>query len=554
MPATDNNDAEYKLSVIAQTPEWPMPTEITQYVQAVREVAQNLSEITKRLNERDGEGRPIFECQAKYQAQQYCSNIITAIRDVDIDGQVNKIQEKIDSFNEAIRVARNVSLPGDALDAESQREIMKSTEPLDYIIPGLGEITGIAGITGVNLINRMLATNRDEVAREEYRKVLACIKPGGFDGRAVPVVDPPSGGGDRGKEQNDNSGSGSDWSIGSNGSVTAGGVSLATGAVIGTAATRAVMMARNTTTAAGVGVGAAGGAGVTASGAAGVVSSHPVPAPPASGNGGTAQGWRPISTVPGSHGSGSNGSGNGNGYGSGNGNGNGGGSGSDRYEYGDYVYDPVKHQWVHKDDKYVSVDSGHAGLAGGTGFGGSGTGGIGVGGIAGAAGVGAGVGVGGALAAGKFSSSASAGLAGLSGAGLAGAGLAGGAGGIGLAGAGGAGGVGLAAAGGAGGVGSYYANTPVHATLASSSSIKGATGMAAGLSSPNGGASAGAASGAAARGGMPGMMGGQGGASGNKKQARRGLGYIAPVLEDDEEFEAKPLAAMAGRRRRPDEQ
>lgn len=75
--------------------------------------------------------------------------------------------------------------------------------------------------------------------------------------------------------------------------------------------------------------------------------------------------------------------------------------------------------------------------------------------------------------------------------------------------------------------------------------------MAAGLSSSS--AASSAASGAGARTGAPGMMGGQGGAGNGKKQKRRGLGYIAPTLEDDEQFEAKPLAAMAGRRKRPNE-
>lgn len=184
-------------------------------------------------------------------------------------------------------------------------------------------------------------------------------------------------------------------------------------------------------------------------------------------------------------------------------------------------YDPVKKQWIHKDNDYVSVDSGSGGLNGSSTFGK-------VAGTAGVAGLGAGVGAGGAFAAGKLAGGA--------------------AGGAGLTAVGGAGG--LAAVSGAGGVGSYYANTPVHAVPASSS-IKGATGMAAGLSSSS--AASSAASGAGARTGAPGMMGGQGGAGNGKKQKRRGLGYIAPTLEDDEQFEAKPLAAMAGRRKRPNE-
>lgn len=50
------------------------------------------------------------------------------------------------------------------------------------------------------------------------------------------------------------------------------------------------------------------------------------------------------------------------------------------------------------------------------------------------------------------------------------------------------------------------------------------------------------------------MMGaGRGGSSGSEGKRRNTMGYIAPKIEDDEEFVPKPLAAMAGRRKRPGE-
>ncbi|MBW3081121.1 hypothetical protein [Bifidobacterium saguinibicoloris] len=496
--ATENNgDAEYRLSVIAQTPEWTMPTEVTQYVQAVSDVSQSLFDITDRLNEKG-----VFECQAKRQAQEYCENIIAAIRNVDIDGQVLQIKEKINSYNAAIHAAQNVSLPGDALDEESQQVIMGATQPLDCVVPGLGKITGIAGIAGVNMINRLLATNRNDVAAQELDKVQEIADKKKFKGSSIPIVDPPAPKPplpwpDPHDDENHGGGSSSQ----SIGSLIGGGAAIAGGA-------GAVALSRAAGVSGGVASAVSGGAvGTAGAGAAvGYVSAHPVPAPPSAGTGSSNGGTNGSSSSPNGGGAGSNGSG--------------------RTEYGDYVYDPVTHKWVRKDDDSVAVDSSQSGLHGGTGFGK----------IAGAAGVGAGVGVGGALAAGRLSGSAG------------GAGLSGAAAGMGVSG----GGVGLAAVGGAGGVGSYYANTPVHATIASSSSLKGATGMASGLQSANT-AGASAASGAGARTGAPGMMGGQGGAGNGKKQKRRGLGYIAPVLEDDEEFEAKPLAAMAGRRKRSDE-
>ena len=86
------------------------------------------------------------------------------------------------------------------------------------------------------------------------------------------------------------------------------------------------------------------------------------------------------------------------------------------------------------------------------------------------------------------------------------------------------------------GVGSYYANNPVKASIASSS-IKGATGMAAGLRK---GEIARAEAAASSRANTPGMMG-------------MGRGGAAPTIEEEEEFQPKPLAAMAGHRRRPGE-
>lgn len=65
-------------------------------------------------------------------------------------------------------------------------------------------------------------------------------------------------------------------------------------------------------------------------------------------------------------------------------------------------YDPVKKQWVHKDNDYVSVDSGSGGLNGSSTFGK-------VAGTAGVAGLGAGVGAGGAFAAGKLAGGAAGG-------------------------------------------------------------------------------------------------------------------------------------------------
>lgn len=189
-----------------------------------------------------------------------------------------------------------------------------------------------------------------------------------------------------------------------------------------------------------------------------------------------------------------------------------------------YVYDPATGRYVYRNRMAVDSDmsyngsgSAHGGMSGGSAGSGSGIGRT-------AVAAGAGIGAGGALAVSKLAGGAGSSSGALSGASM-------------------------AAVSGSG-VGSYYANNPVKASIASSS-IKGATGMAAGLRK---GEIARAEAAAPSRANTPGMMGmGRGGASQSKDKRRNSLGYIAPTIEEEEEFQPKPLAAMAGHRRRPGE-
>lgn len=189
-----------------------------------------------------------------------------------------------------------------------------------------------------------------------------------------------------------------------------------------------------------------------------------------------------------------------------------------------YVYDPATGRYVYRNHMAVDSDmsyngsgSAHGGMSGGSAGSGSGIGRT-------AVAAGAGIGAGGALAVSKLAGGAGSSSGALSEASM-------------------------AAVSGSG-VGSYYANNPVKASIASSS-IKGATGMAAGLRK---GEIARAEAAASSRANTPGMMGmGRGGASQSKDKRRNSLGYIAPTIEEEEEFQPKPLAAMAGHRRRPGE-
>ncbi|PAU68911.1 hypothetical protein B1526_0104 [Bifidobacterium criceti] len=183
-------------------------------------------------------------------------------------------------------------------------------------------------------------------------------------------------------------------------------------------------------------------------------------------------------------------------------------------ENGTYRYDPDKNAWVRTDAKGVDVDSystqgvsNLSSVASGTGVAATGAAAAGIAGRAGAM------------------SSAMAGST------------------MGAAGMGGS----LGSVGAAGGVGSFYANNPVTATITPASSIRGAQGLAAGLQ--NNAAATNAATGANGR-ANPAMMGGTGaGGAGGDKKKKQLLGYVAPVIEDDEEFSPTPIGNMAGHRR-----
>lgn len=167
--------AEQQLEEIARSDQWEMPRAVTQYRDALDETVRGLQKIVDRLEE-----PTVYECRARGQASQYCRDIVGKIKESNVNHQIGMIQDRIDDYNEAIRAAQSVSLPGDALDESSQRAIMKTTEPMNWVVPGLGTLTGIAGIAGVNAINRLLATNRDEVADGKTKKNKRRNKKGSF--------------------------------------------------------------------------------------------------------------------------------------------------------------------------------------------------------------------------------------------------------------------------------------------------------------------------------------------------------------------------------------
>ena len=472
--STGKSNYEELLSMIARTTQWEFPDEITRFCDAMDKASDALRRAGTVLQE-DG----VFECSARDTALACSDRIVQNISDADFTTQAKRIRQRIETFNDVICEAQNVRLPGDKLSKESEQAIMNATEPMDWIVPGLGTVTGVMGIAGANLISRMLASNREEEAKKEYKRLIGKVRGG------VPRVDSfhavdvngiwpaPATDGSKDKAIGD-----SPLTNGSNNKGSGGGLSTigAAGAGVGGGTAAAGVAAKGAVSDSANASATASNAGLSAAGM----------------SGGTGR-----SNVPGFDGVGS-------------------GSRSDGL-----VYDPATGRWAYRKD-HMSVDGGMDGLNGA----GSLHGGLGRTAMAASAGVG----VGSTLAAGRLAGSGSS-MGVLSG------------------GAGGAGGAGLASLSGAG-MGSYYANEPVRAT-AVSSSIKGATGMAAGLPRTGSASSAEAAS---TRGMTPAMMGAGRGASSSKGDKRHNtLGYIAPTIEDEDEFIPKPLAAMAGHRKRSGE-
>lgn len=459
--STGKSNYEELLSMIARTTQWEFPDEITRFCDAMDKASDALGRAGTVLQE-DG----VFECSARDTALACSDRIVQNISDADFTALAKRFRQRIETFNDVICEAQNVRLPGDKLSKESEQAIMNATEPMDWIVPGLGTVTGVMGIAGANLISRMLASNREEEAKKEYKRLIGKVQ-NRADVNSFLAVDvngiwpAPSTDGSKDKAIGD-----SPLTNGSNNKGSGGGGGLSTIGAAGVAAKGAVSDSANASA-------TASNAGLSAAGM----------------SGGTGR-----SNVPGFDGVGS-------------------GSRSDGL-----VYDPATGRWAYRKD-HMSVDGGMDGLNGA----GSLHGGLGRTAMAASAGVG----VGSTLAAGRLAGSGSS---------------------MGVL-SGGAGGAGLASLSGAG-MGSYYANEPVRAT-AVSSSIKGATGMAAGLPRTGSASSAEAAS---TRGMTPAMMGAGRGASSSKGDKRHNtLGYIAPTIEDDDEFIPKPLAAMAGHRKRSGE-
>lgn len=459
-----------------------------EFTQFHRALSSSVSALNKSQNTLSNS--EVFDCDAQERAQSCSDKIVQAVQGIELKQQFTKLRAYIADCNNAIDAAQNVWLPGDRLDKESEQTIMNATEPLDMIVPGLGTVTGVMGVEGANLISKLLSGNRESQAKKEYKKIMDSIPEQVYP---EPVPRGEDGIADINGTWPDNSAESHDdeydWShsTGGTGGSSRGLGGTMAGLGVGTAAGLA---ARNAITGSGTSPLS------TYTGGMQTNASHDSSGSGSKNGGKNEAGHsrKPQSSTPKSDGSGKNSSSDG------------------------MVYDPSTGTWIHKKDA-MSVDSGMSGLHGA----GAATG---LGRTALAAGAGVGFGAGGTLAAGRLMGSGSS-MGALSG----------------------AGGAGMASLSGAG-IGSYYANEPVKATPVSSS-IKGATGLAAGLRK---GASTSSAGGAASHGASPAMMGaGRGGSSGSEGKRRNTMGYIAPKIEDDEEFVPKPLAAMAGRRKRPGE-
>lgn len=495
---------EEKLSDIANTAKWSIEEfdDFKRFERVIDDAAAKLKTMKKEL----AEGY-VFGGETQKVALECVREISKGIEEANIPTALSDLFRIVDACNQAIDDARNVELPGTRLTSDIEQAIKSAETPLNIIVPGLGTLTGIIGEAGVNIISNMLANEREKKAEAEFERIELERKEN-YPRRRVneaPVVD--INGLWPAQDGENNSSEIEDVYPASFGDT---GISAA---VAGSA-----------------GLAAAGGAAVASSkfsntpksGSASISRPNVSPTPPLPP--------RNNPTDAADTGGDNNNSHNGRMFDPNTGE----WIDTSKYVYDPasgrwldrnlYVYDPATGRYVYRNHMAVDSDmsyngsgSAHGGMSGGSAGSGSGIGRT-------AVTAGAGIGAGGALAVSKLAGGAGSSSGALSEASM-------------------------AAVSGSG-VGSYYANNPVKASIASSS-IKGATGMAAGLRK---GEIARAEAAASSRANTPGMMGmGRGGASQSKDKRRNSLGYIAPTIEEEEEFQPKPLAAMAGHRRRPGE-
>ena len=344
--STGKSNYEELLSMIARTTQWEFPDEITRFCDAMDKASDALGRAGTVLQE-DG----VFECSARDTALACSDRIVQNISDADFTAMAKRFRQRIETFNDVICEAQNVRLPGDKLSKESEQAIMNATEPMDWIVPGLGTVTGVMGIAGANLISRMLASNREEEAKKEYKRLIEKVRGGAPQVDSFRAVDvngiwpAPSTDGSKDKAIGD-----SPLTNGSNNKGSGGGLSTigAAGAGVGGGTAAAGVAAKGAVSDSANASATASNAGLSAAGM----------------SGGTGR-----SNVPGFDGVGS-------------------GSRSDGL-----VYDPATGRWAYRKD-HMSVDGGMDGLNGA----GSLHGGLGRTAMAASAGVG----VGSTLAAGRL--------------------------------------------------------------------------------------------------------------------------------------------------------
>lgn len=466
---------EEKLSDIANTAKWSIEEfdDFKRFERVIDDAAAKLKTMKKEL----AEGY-VFGGETQKVALECVREISKGIEEANIPTALSDLFRIVDACNQAIDDARNVELPGTRLTSDIEQAIKSAETPLNIIVPGLGTLTGIIGEAGVNIISNMLANEREKKAEAEFERIELERKEN-YPRRRVneaPVVD--INGLWPAQDGENNSSEIEDVYPASFGDT---GISAA---VAGSA-----------------GLAAAGGAAVASSkfsntpksGSASISRPNVSPTPPLPP--------RNNPTDAADTGGDNNNSHNGRMFDPNTGE----WIDTSKYVYDPasgrwldrnlYVYDPATGRYVYRNHMAVDSDmsyngsgSAHGGMSGGSAGSGSGIGRT-------AVAAGAGIGAGGALAVSKLAGGAGSSSGALSEASM-------------------------AAVSGSG-VGSYYANNPVKASIASSS-IKGATGMAAGLRK---GEIARAEAAASSRANTPGMMGmGRGGASQSKDKRAQLLG------------------------------
>lgn len=172
--SADGGSFEALLQGLAETVEFSVPDEVVSYTRAISRARETVDGVRHAMA--DASGMDGAYAQA---IEQYCVHIERVIEDHHLEQVAASVQERVNHYNELIKRARNVSLPGTCLELAQHRDVMTATvdHPVDVHVEGL-TLYDMYGQEEIDHINTVLAANREQKAQEIYNEIRSAAKVG----------------------------------------------------------------------------------------------------------------------------------------------------------------------------------------------------------------------------------------------------------------------------------------------------------------------------------------------------------------------------------------